>query len=88
MAADILAHVRANPGQGVEEIGAALGLTSKELRRPVTMLTQADKLRSEGRKRGTRYFAGGGRRKKASRKTGRRKATRRATRGRSRVAAA
>lgn len=67
----ILAQVRANPGQSISEIGGALGATSKDLRLPVLKLTEKGQLRTTGQKRGTRYFAGGGRgRKKAG---GRRK---------------
>jgi len=72
MSDDILAHVRANPGQRADEIGAAVGVSTKDLRRPVTMLLEAEKLRSEGQKRGTRYFAGAGRKKKATRTARRR----------------
>jgi len=78
--ASILDYVRANPGEGVEVISAALGMTSKELRRPIQMLIADGKLKTKGQKRGTTYFAGRGgakpaakrktkaRRKKASRK--------------------
>ena len=68
--ASILDHVRANPGQGVEAISAALGMTSKELRRPIQMLIADGKLKTKGQKRGTTYFAGrGGSKPAAKRKT-------------------
>jgi len=67
-AAKVLAHVRANPGQNVGEIRAALGASSKELQLPVQKLIAAKSLRTTGQRRGTRYFAGGrgGATKKAS----------------------
>jgi hypothetical protein len=71
------AHVRANPGQRMEEISGALKVPTSELTLPVSKLMAAGSLRSEGQKRGTRYYAGGGRAvaaKGAGRKAGRRKA--------------
>ena len=53
----LLAYVRANPGQGIEDISKGLRADSKDLKRPVTLLLEADKLRTEGQKRGTKYFA-------------------------------
>ena len=73
----VQAHVRANPGQRMEEISAALKVTTSALTLPVTKLVARGGLRTEGRKRGTRYFAGSGRAvatKAAARKDGRRKA--------------
>ena len=55
----VLAHVRANPGQRLEEIGRELGMPTKELKRPIPNLMEAGELRTEGQKRGTKYFAGG-----------------------------
>jgi len=75
-AAKVLAHVRANPGQNVGEIRAALGASSKELQLPVQKLVAAKSLRTEGQRRGTRYFAGG--RGKATKKA---KGSRRGKRG-------
>jgi len=57
----VLSHVRAHPGQRIDEIGSALGASSKELRLPVQKLIGAKSLRTTGQRRGTRYFAGGGR---------------------------
>jgi len=87
MAEQVLAHVRANPGERLELIGAALEESTKDLRRPVQQLLADGELRTEGQRRGTTYFATGGgsaraarkatRRKKASRKKAtRKKATR------------
>ena len=60
----VLAHVRANPGQRLEEIGRELGMPTKELKRPIANLMEDGALRTEGQKRGTKYFAGGRARKK------------------------
>ena len=59
-----LAHVKANPGQSTEQIGKALGMATKELQLPVVKLVQSGAVRTEGQKRGTKYFAGGGKRGK------------------------
>lgn len=37
----VLAHVQANPGARMEQIGKAVGAATKDLRRPVQMLTVA-----------------------------------------------
>ena len=75
----VLAHVRSNPGQRLEELGRELGMPTKELKRPIANLMEAGKLRTEGQKRGTMYFAGGreGPRRKGTKKktAGRRKTT-------------
>jgi hypothetical protein len=71
------AHVRANPGQRMEEISAALKVPTSALTLPVSKLVARGGLRTEGQKRGTRYYSGGGRAvaaKSPGRKAGRRKA--------------
>ena len=75
--AKILAHVRANPGCRMEDLSAALGTATKDLRRPVQELIASGQLRTEGQKRGTTYHAGGGgaRKRKTTKKGGRKKAT-------------
>jgi hypothetical protein len=65
----VLAHIKSNPGVGVEAIAKSLRKPTKELKRPVQMLVEAKKLRTEGQKRGTRYFAGAGGRTGKKRKT-------------------
>jgi len=80
IATRVLAHVKVNTGQRLEEIGAALKSDTAILKRPIANLLAAKKLRTEGQKRGTKYFAGakrGGagkakarRRRKASGKRG------------------
>jgi len=65
LAARILAHVRSNQGQRLEEISRSLKLPSQELKRPVATLMDEKRLRTKGQKRGTQYFTGAGRKKKA-----------------------
>jgi len=52
----LAAHIKANPGQGAEAIGKALGLPTSELSLPVKKLLAAKRIRSEGQKRATKYF--------------------------------
>lgn len=58
IAARVFDHVKANAGHRLEEIAAALNLDTGVLKRPVAKLLEAKKLRTEGQKRGTKYFAG------------------------------
>jgi hypothetical protein len=70
--ADLLHHyVKAHPGEGIEQISKGLDIASKELKLPVVKLLALRKLRTEGQKRGTRYFVGA---KKQTRKPARRAA--------------
>lgn len=61
IAARVLTQVKSKAGQRLEEIGKALKTDTSILKRPVSMLLTAKKLRTEGQKRGTKYFAGGAR---------------------------
>jgi hypothetical protein len=56
MAARVLAQVRSKQGQRLEEIGRAMKLPTKGLKLPIAKLLAAKKLRTKGRKRGTKYF--------------------------------
>jgi hypothetical protein len=58
IAARVFGHVKSNAGHRLEEIGKALKLDTGVLKRPVAKLLEAKKLRTEGQKRGTKYFAG------------------------------
>lgn len=58
--AQVLSYVRSNPGQRLEEIGRGLGADTAGLKRPIQGLLAAGELRTEGQKRGTKYFPGGG----------------------------
>jgi hypothetical protein len=54
--ATVLAAVRAKQGQRLEEIGKTLKTDTAELKRPVALLLAAKKLKTTGKKRGTKYF--------------------------------
>ena len=56
----IAAYVKSNPGARLEQIASGLGTSSKELKLPVIKLLSAKTLTKKGQKRGTMYFAGGG----------------------------
>jgi len=58
VAAEVLAYVRSHPGERLEEIGRGLGTDTAGLKRPIQGLLAAGELRTEGQKRGTRYFPG------------------------------
>lgn len=49
-------HIKANAGQGVEQIAKALGTSTKELTLPIRKLLGEKKVTSKGQKRATRYF--------------------------------
>jgi hypothetical protein len=50
-------YIKAHPGLRIESIGKALGAPTKELSLPVKKLLAAKRIRSEGQKRATEYFA-------------------------------
>jgi hypothetical protein len=52
---NVLAHIKKNPGQRVEQIAEALGTTTKELALPIIKLGKA--LKTQGQRRGTKYTA-------------------------------
>lgn len=52
----IVRVVQDNPGRRVEELSNVLGAPSKELAAPIKKLIAAGQLRTEGQRRGTRYF--------------------------------
>ena len=56
VAEQVLAYVRANPGQRLEEIGRGLGTDTAGLKLPVKELLGSGRVRTEGQKRGTKYF--------------------------------
>jgi|LakMenE01Jun11ns_1017448.scaffolds.fasta_scaffold9852168_2 hypothetical protein len=56
-AAEILiGHIKANPGQRLEEIGQALRTPTAKLKRGLVRLVNFKLVRTEGRRRGMRYF--------------------------------
>jgi hypothetical protein len=52
---NVLAHIKKNPGQRVEQIAEALGTSTKELALPIIKLGKA--LKTQGQRRGTKYTA-------------------------------
>jgi hypothetical protein len=50
-------YIKAHPGLRMEAIGKALGAPTKDLSFPIKKLILAKKIRSEGHKRATEYFA-------------------------------
>src|SRR5688572_14858946 len=57
LAPRVLAHVKANPGQSVTEIAAALGTSSDAVKPAVAALLAAKQIRKTGQRRGTKYHA-------------------------------
>jgi hypothetical protein len=55
----LLEHLAAHPGLRMEEIKAALDAPTKELVLPLRQLVAEGSLRTEGQRRGMRYYAGG-----------------------------
>jgi hypothetical protein len=55
-AAAIEAHLAAHPGQGIEEIAKALGVSSKDLTAPIASLLNARSISKKGQTRATKYF--------------------------------
>jgi hypothetical protein len=56
-AATVLAHIKANPGQRLEEIGKGVGMPTKDLKLPIQKLFDQKTISTKGVKRGTKYFA-------------------------------
>jgi hypothetical protein len=55
----LLAAITAQPGQRAEDISAALGTRTAEIAQPLRRLVADRLVRTEGARRGTRYFATG-----------------------------
>ena len=63
----LLAEIGKNPGQRVEQIGAAISAKTKDLALPLRKLIKDKRVRTTGQRRATRYFPGGaGRGRKAT----------------------
>jgi len=54
----LLKYVKSNPGTRSEELTAALGTTAASIRPVMHELIAAGRVRTEGQRRGMRYFAG------------------------------
>lgn len=81
LGARFLAHVKSHPGLRLEQIAKSLRRDTADLKRPVTLLMEAKKLRTEGQKRGTKYFAGKkrvGKKRKAAKRKAKRKVAKKA----------
>jgi hypothetical protein len=50
-------YIAKNPGNGIEQIGKAIGSPTKELALPVKKLLADKAIRTRGQKRATKYFA-------------------------------
>jgi hypothetical protein len=70
----LLAHVKANPGQRADQIALVLGTDVRTIRLPMQKLLAEKKVHTQGRRRGTTYFAGA---EKAKRKAKRAKPAKR-----------
>jgi guanyl-specific ribonuclease Sa len=53
----LLAYIKKNEGQRLEQIAKGMGMSSKELKLPVQKLFAAKAIKTKGKKRGTMYFA-------------------------------
>lgn len=73
----LVSHVTANPGTGMSDLVAATGVAAPVVRGPLNELLAAGRLRKEGDRRGTKYFAGSG--KPAAKRSSRKKKARKAT---------
>jgi len=56
----LLSEIGAKPGQRIEQIGAAIGMRTKDLALPIRKLVGQKQIRTEGQRRATRYFPGAG----------------------------
>lgn len=53
----ILSFLKKNPGQGAEQIGSALGMTTGEMSLPIKFLISSKAVKHVGEKRGRKYTA-------------------------------
>lgn len=52
-------HLASHPGMRTEQLNAAFGTSTKELALPLRQLVAEGAIRTEGQRRGMRYYAGG-----------------------------
>jgi hypothetical protein len=55
----VVAFVKSHPGLRIEQINAELGTSTKDLALPIRKLVASKQLRTEGRRRSTKYFVRG-----------------------------
>lgn len=60
MTGELVAYVKANPGQRGEQIAAALKTDVKTMRLPMLKLIEAKAISTKGQRRGMTYYPGGG----------------------------
>jgi hypothetical protein len=53
----LLAHIKAHNGQRIEQIAAAMNVSTNDLKLPASKLLAEKKVKTKGQKRGTQYFA-------------------------------
>lgn len=59
MGAVLLSHVKANPGQRADQIAKALRTDPDTMRLPMQALLTAKKVKTQGQRRGVKYFVAG-----------------------------
>jgi hypothetical protein len=59
MGAALINHVKSNPGQRAEQIAAALRTDPDTIRLPMQALLASRKVKTQGERRGTKYFVAG-----------------------------
>ena len=57
LTAQLLAAIKKAPGNRIEQVGAAMGVPTKELALPIRKLLADGAIRKKGQKRATAYFA-------------------------------
>ena len=62
----LVGYIADNPGEPMERIAKALGVTSAEMNRPISKLLDEGRVRREGQRRASRYFVKRGGKKRRS----------------------
>lgn len=57
LGAKIIGYIRKNPEQRADQIAAGLGISTKDMVKPVALLLEAKSLKRAGQRRGTTYTA-------------------------------
>lgn len=68
LAAQFVDFVKANPGLRIEQINKQLGSTTKALALPIRKLLAEGRIKANGQKRSTTYFAGDDKKSKKSKR--------------------